>query len=929
MPAAAGSEESDVVVLSPFEVTTTNDQGYRATNSISGTRLDTPIKEMPMPIEVITEDFLRDTGSVDLRQSLRYSAGITLQSQNDQGGNAFYGAGGVHNPEGATANKTQSTFKIRGYITDVVQRDGYRRQSSTDSINIGRIEVIRGPAALLYGIGSFGGIVNYLPKLPEKKESTWVMATYGSHDFMRTTIDTTGPIDSEGKLSYRLTGAWQDTHNQTELYHEDHWFVSPIISYRPFPKTHILMDFELGEQHEEGLGFQSVRARADIDGIGQADRLQSAGFVQFEGKDNRTFRWSGPDTYRDSEQNNFRVQLTQEILPQLNLLAGYNRSSVSFEGRDVNGSMRQSVGPAWARGEITVVPLDVANGSNEAGFVAGTVGDTTFEYNWQRPYEKTDREQARVELNYAIKLFPDRKWLSIDNSFLVGRAIEMAETVTRLNRTANNIFNYKNPEDTSYIRFGRQGDGSPDVAMVDVNRIRTEAENIGDYFVYQGKFLNDRLIAVLGLRRDENDNDVFTRVFHPTASTTDASRPSQSDTTAQYGLTFRVLPQLSVYGLRADGIQPNFEGKVDGAGNPLGPVTARSNEIGIKLDLFDGRVSGTISKFNIKRSGVPFGQWWMPTLKGTFDEDRPIIYNVSDFNPTVEADWRNQALSASQTQWDAAVAAGAAYQLNGNWYVNASESAGAAYLDQVFNLTRTTHPGWPGWLYVSDDHTNNGWEDRGDGNGYQAYVQQKDEADGWDAQILFSPTDNFQLLMTYAHTKRTITNPGKFVRYPHPENRWAVWYFPDGNWGTTGYSLEQAYADPSDTSTWTGIGWGAGQSRDDTPKHAVSGWMSYRFTQDAVKGLTIGFGGQWESEREYFSGITVAGQKQTNGNGELIVLKHDPRLNLDLMVRYPFKIKDADAYVQFNVYNLMDDDDLYGLIYAPGRSMRLEFGIGF
>jgi iron complex outermembrane receptor protein len=141
-----------------------------------------------------------------------------------------------------------------------------------------------------------------------------------------------------------------------------------------------------------------------------------------------------------------------------------------------------------------------------------------------------------------------------------------------------------------------------------------------------------------------------------------------------------------------------------------------------------------------------------------------------------------------------------------------------------------------------------------------------------------------------------ITNPGKFIRYPNPENRWAIWYFPDSNWGLTGYPLDEVYGDPSDTSTWTGIGWGAGQSRDDTPKHAVSAWASYSLKEAGrLTGLQFGFGGQWESEREYFSGITVAGQKQTNGKGELTVLKHKARLNLDLMVRYPFKLRDRDA----------------------------------
>ena len=81
-PLAEDQSDEDIIELSPFTVDTTADQGYRATNSISGSRINTAIKEIPMPIEVITEDFLKDVGATDLRESLRYSAGVVLQSQN-------------------------------------------------------------------------------------------------------------------------------------------------------------------------------------------------------------------------------------------------------------------------------------------------------------------------------------------------------------------------------------------------------------------------------------------------------------------------------------------------------------------------------------------------------------------------------------------------------------------------------------------------------------------------------------------------------------------------------------------------------------------------------------------------------------------------------------------------------------------------------
>ena len=79
----ADEDEGEIFVLSPFEIDESADEGYFATNAISGTRVAAAIQDIPLSIEVVTSEFIEDTGSTDLRESLRYSAGILLQSQND------------------------------------------------------------------------------------------------------------------------------------------------------------------------------------------------------------------------------------------------------------------------------------------------------------------------------------------------------------------------------------------------------------------------------------------------------------------------------------------------------------------------------------------------------------------------------------------------------------------------------------------------------------------------------------------------------------------------------------------------------------------------------------------------------------------------------------------------------------------------------
>src|SRR5688572_19417238 len=167
-PVKPVADKDEVIELSPFTVSVDQDKGYKTTNSVAGIRLSTAIKDVPMSIAVITSDFIRGTGATNLRESLRYSSGITLSSQQDglvdPGSQDTRSNAGANDPRGVDRDPNGTTLKIRGFVIDQVLRDGFRRQSSSDTVNIERVEVVRGPSALLYGVGNFGGVVNYLPK---------------------------------------------------------------------------------------------------------------------------------------------------------------------------------------------------------------------------------------------------------------------------------------------------------------------------------------------------------------------------------------------------------------------------------------------------------------------------------------------------------------------------------------------------------------------------------------------------------------------------------------------------------------------------------------------------------------------------------------------------------------------------------------------
>lgn len=941
-PKTAAAEKSEVVVLSPFVVSTDKDRGYRATNSISGTRLDTAIRDVPMPIEVITEQFLRDTGANDLRQSLRYSAGILLQTQNDFGapaGSFAVTPGKINNPEGLTGSPDQTHMKIRGFETESVLRDGFRRQNATDSVNIARVEVARGPASLLYGVGNFGGVVNYLTKMPETKQSAEVTAAYGSYDFKRATLDATGPFTDT--VAYRLTAVWQDQNSYTDFNTEQHYFVSPVITWKPFPGTEILLDLELGHQKQSGISWQDLRAA--VSGYINEAGGYNGTFYNIPGKSVRTFRWSGPDTYRNSDSSNIEFKIDQKITDDLHFLAGFDHSTFNFKQLDNMAAF--ATNPSGVAADLVAPVVYQGLIHTQSGLPVGPQ-PSTIAYQWEKHDQDNKHDQMRVELNYDLKLFQNSsKWLKMDHSFLFGLSYTKEVTEDHTRQTPGDQVNYHSPADYSYFRFGKWGNGTSDWAMVENDNTKNTTQNPAYYAVYQGKLLDDRVTGIIGIRKDRSWNKYwqYSPEFYSDGTRRGDTTPSEvyatpsKDTTYQYGVDVRITRDLSAYAMHSEGVEPNYQGKLDLYGNPLQAALAKNNEVGLKFDLFKGKISGTLSKFEIIRSRTQIGSsslvWFAPVAAKTthFNPSKDIVYNVNDLNP-YNNDW-NAAVVDSTAQWNAAVVAGAVYQATNsggstNWYANASKPTGAALLDAVFaNVAKENQYGWWGWIYAGadpgslpfDNLVNNATMD--DNGAQKSVATGTDKSKGWDTQIIIQPIDNLQILVSWSHINKVVVHAQAWPRYPYPQDRWAIWYAPISWSATAGRPLNQVYRDPQDTSTF--IAFGDGLPMDDTPKDQASFWLNYQFPKDSsLKGLSMGVGGFYESQRLVYPAY---GQNALDSNGNTIFLNTPSKTNYSAMVKYAFKLKNHDASVQLNVDNVTNDIKLYGFIYNAPRRWQLTF----
>lgn len=190
LPGVCGAQadtEGQPKELEAVTVTGTRERAYRAVVAPTANKSDTLTKETPFSIQTVTRELIEDRGVTTFGEAVRTVPGLTPQ----------VGWGG-----------SNDRFRLRGFATSANLKNGFRRSvfAPVDELaNIEQIEVLKGPASALYGRFEPGGVVNLVTKKPLDKAQTSFDVTAGSHDFYRTTFDSTGPLSDT--LSYRITGA--------------------------------------------------------------------------------------------------------------------------------------------------------------------------------------------------------------------------------------------------------------------------------------------------------------------------------------------------------------------------------------------------------------------------------------------------------------------------------------------------------------------------------------------------------------------------------------------------------------------------------------------------------------------------------------------------------------------------------------------------
>ncbi|MEH2088170.1 TonB-dependent receptor [Nostoc sp.] len=295
----------------PIELVVTGEQdGYSVPNATSATRTDTPLRDIPQSIQVVPRQVLEDQQAIRASEALRNVSGV-------QRGNTSGGASEV--------------FNIRGFQQFGGNfRDGFRDNFPlVETANLERIEVLKGPASVLYGNLDPGGVVNYVTKQPLSEPFYSVGLQAGSFGLVRPTFDLSGPLNSERTLLYRLNAAYERGGNFRDFNQEvERFFISPVITWNISDRTDITFEFEYVNDQRPfdrglvafGTGVANIpfdRVLGEPDDFSESTELRAGYRFEHRFNDNwrirNRFRFSSVDSISSFAQSGSLNEETGEL----------------------------------------------------------------------------------------------------------------------------------------------------------------------------------------------------------------------------------------------------------------------------------------------------------------------------------------------------------------------------------------------------------------------------------------------------------------------------------------------------------------------------------------------------------------------------------------------------------------------------------------
>lgn len=223
-------------------VTDEQDPVYRPSTGTTATKTDTPLRDIPQSIQVIPSQVIEDQGSTRVSEITRNVSGIHTTT-GPSGVGEFFTIRGFSGGEFGSSNEFRNGFRSAGL-------------GSFNPGNLERVEVLKGPASVLYGQVEPGGIVNFVTKQPLDRPYYSAELEIGSFNFYRPSLDISGPLTQDKKLLYRLNLGYENSGSFVDFVDRQGFQISPSLSYAIGDNTKLTLSYEyLSEEGTNNPGL--------------------------------------------------------------------------------------------------------------------------------------------------------------------------------------------------------------------------------------------------------------------------------------------------------------------------------------------------------------------------------------------------------------------------------------------------------------------------------------------------------------------------------------------------------------------------------------------------------------------------------------------------------------------------------------------------
>jgi len=266
--------------------------GYVAKRTATATKTDTLLIESPQSVSIITADEIGDRKAESLDEALRYTAGVT-PNMRSWAVDEFSLLRGF-------------SLGTAGIFMDGLLTSGRSYAAPIEPYGLERLEVLRGPASVLYGQSPPGGMVNAVSKRPTAEVLREVGVEYGSHSRKQLKADLAGPLGSDGEWTYRLTMLGRDSNTSTANDRDDRFYIAPALTWQPSANTKLTL---LAQYQKDDQQYLWANQLQNPGALGQVASDVSVGGLDNRWKrENRSFGYEFDHRFNEvwSVQQNLR-----------------------------------------------------------------------------------------------------------------------------------------------------------------------------------------------------------------------------------------------------------------------------------------------------------------------------------------------------------------------------------------------------------------------------------------------------------------------------------------------------------------------------------------------------------------------------------------------------------------------------------------------